>query len=88
MVFSHVRPTRTAALVVCLVLWTVFAAPAWAIGAPANTPISNTATATFNDPDGQPRTVNSNTATLRVDEVLGAVVVSNDAGNVDVLSPD
>jgi uncharacterized repeat protein (TIGR01451 family) len=88
MVFSHVRPTRTAALVVCLVLWSVFGAPAWAIGAPANTPISNTATATFNDPDGQPRTVNSNTATLRVDEVLGAVVVSNDAGNVDVLSPD
>ena len=61
---------------------------ALAIGAPANTAISNTATATFNDPLGQPRTVNSNTATLRVDEVLGAVIVSNDAGNVGVLSPD
>jgi len=61
---------------------------AGAIGAPANTAISNTAQATFTDPDGQPQTVNSNTATLRVDEVLGAVVVSNDAGNVGVLSPD
>jgi uncharacterized repeat protein (TIGR01451 family) len=64
------------------------AIPCWAIGAPANTPISNTATATFNDPDGEPRTVTSNTATLRVDEVLGAVVVSNDSGDVGVLSPD
>ena len=64
------------------------AAPAFAAGAPANTPISNTATATFTDPDGQPRTVDSNTSTLRVDEVLGAVVVTNDAGNVGVLSPD
>ena len=63
------------------------AVPAWAIGAPANTPISNTAQATYTDPDGQPQTVNSNTSTLRVDEVLDAVVVSNDAGNVDVLSP-
>ena len=62
--------------------------PAFAAGAPANTAISNTAQATFTDPLGQPRTVNSNTATLRVDEVLGAVLVSNDAGNVGVLSPD
>jgi uncharacterized repeat protein (TIGR01451 family) len=62
--------------------------PALAVGAPANTAISNTATATFTDPGGQPRTVNSNTSTLRVDELLGAVVVSNDAGNVGVLSPD
>src|SRR5215510_12102347 len=86
MVRSSVRPTRTAVLV-CLGA-ALLAAPAFAIGAPANTPISNTATATSTDPDGQPRTVNSNTATLRVDEVLGAVVVSNDASDVDVLSPD
>jgi uncharacterized repeat protein (TIGR01451 family) len=71
-----------------LALSASLALPAWAIGAPANTAISNTAQATFTDPDGQPQTVNSNTATLRVDEVLGAVVVSNDAGNVSVLSPD
>jgi uncharacterized repeat protein (TIGR01451 family) len=63
-------------------------ASALAVGAPANTAISNTATATFTDPDGQPLSVNSNTVTLRVDEVLGAVVVSNDAGNVGVLTPD
>src|SRR5215468_8576562 len=73
-----------------LALITVSAFPrqAFAAGAPANTAISNTAQATYNDPNGQPQTVNSNTSTLRVDEVLGAVVVSNDAGNVGVLSPD
>src|SRR5436190_5017953 len=87
MAYPYVRPSRTVAAV-CLAAWAALAAPAWAVGAPANTAISNTATATFTDPDGQPLTVNSNTATLRVDEVLGAVTVSNDAGSVAVLSPD
>src|SRR5262245_27252602 len=63
-------------------------ASALAVGAPANTSITNTATASFTDPDGHAQTVNSNTSSLRVDEVLGAVVVRNDAGNVNVLSPD
>src|SRR5687767_15377181 len=75
-------------LATAVVLVSLAAPAAFAVGAPANTPISNTATATFSDPDGEPRTVTSNTATLRVDEVLGAVVVSNDAGDVGVLSPD
>jgi uncharacterized repeat protein (TIGR01451 family) len=87
MIPLYARPSRSA-LAVGVAAWALLAGPAWAAGAPANTPISNTATATFNDPNGQPRTVNSNTATLRVDEVLGAVLVSNDAGNVGVLSPD
>ena len=39
-------------------------------GSPADTPIDNTAQATFNDPDGNPQTVISNTISLRVDEVL------------------
>jgi len=78
----------TYALGACLVLWASLAGPAFAAGAPANTAISNTAQATFTDPNGQPQTVNSNTSTLRVDELLGAVVVSNNAGNVGVLSPD
>jgi uncharacterized repeat protein (TIGR01451 family) len=87
MAYSRVCSLRLV-LGVVLALWASIGGPAWAIGAPANTSISNTAQATFTDPDGQPQTVNSNTATLRVDEVLGAVVVSNDAGNVGVLSPD
>src|SRR5258706_8353581 len=84
------RPIRVSllALAISLAPGLVIARPAWAAGAPANAAISNTAHATYTDPNGQPQTVNSNTATLRVDEVLGAVVVSNDAGNVGVLSPD
>lgn len=85
---AYSNPRSLLWLPAAVVLSVSLAAPAFAVGAPANTPISNTATATFNDPDGQPRTVSSNTATLRVDEVLGAVVVSNDASNVGVLSPD
>ena len=84
MAYSRFQPSLCALTIVLL----AFAAPAWAVGAPANTQISNTAQATFTDPGGTPRTVNSNTATLRVDELLGAIVVSNDAGNVGVLSPD
>ncbi len=87
MAFPHSHAVRRA-LGACLVLWASLASPAWAAGAPANTAINNTATVTFTDPDGQPQTINSNTATLRVDELLGVAVVSNDAGNVGVLSPD
>jgi uncharacterized repeat protein (TIGR01451 family) len=75
-------------VVACLALGLVLPGSALAAGSLANSSISNTAHATFTDPDGHPQTADSNTATLRVDEVLGAVVVSNDAGNVDVLSPD
>ena len=77
-------PPRGCSCSPCLALSASLARPAWGVGAPANTTISNTAQVTFTDPDGQPQTVDSNTATLRVDEVLGAVVVSNDAGNVGV----
>jgi uncharacterized repeat protein (TIGR01451 family) len=78
---------RHRAGVLCLAL-AALALPAWGAGVPANTAISNTAQATFTDSGGQPQTIDSNTATLRVDEVLGAVVVSNDASTVGVLSPD
>jgi uncharacterized repeat protein (TIGR01451 family) len=79
---------RTCALVYLgAALWVALSGPAWAVGAPANTAISNTAQVTFTSQGGQPQTINSNTTTLRVDELLGAVVVSNDAGNVAVVSP-
>lgn len=49
--------------------------------------ISNTATVTFTPPGGDPETINSNTATIQVDEILDVTVVSNDAGYVSALTP-
>lgn len=60
---------------------------AHAAGTAAGTDITNTASATFTDPGGTPRTVTSNTTTMKVDEVLDVTVVSNDAGNVAVTTP-
>lgn len=59
----------------------------YAAGTAAGTDVTNTASATYLDAGGAPKTVNSNTATLRVDEVLNVAVVSNDAGNITVGSP-
>lgn len=60
---------------------------AQAAGTAAGTNISNTASATFTDPGGTPRTQNSNTYVVQVDEILDATVQSNDAGNVSVVTP-
>ncbi len=59
-----------------------FANPAIAAGTAAGTTISNTATATYNDPSGAPQTVNSNQVDLRVDELLDVTVVSADSGDI------
>lgn len=61
-----------------------FATPAFAAGTTAGTNINNTATANFTDPGGTPQTVNSNTVTLRVDEVLDVTVARADPGTVTV----
>jgi uncharacterized repeat protein (TIGR01451 family) len=61
-----------------------FATDVRAAGTVAGTTISNTATATYNDPGGNPISVPSNTVDLRVDELLDVTVVSNDPGNVIV----
>lgn len=61
---------------------------AHAAGTAAGSSITNTATATFTDPDGAPVTVPSNTSSLQVDEILDVTVVSNDAGNVAATTPD
>lgn len=52
---------------------------AQAAGTLAGTDITNTATATFDDPDnpGTRKTVNSNSSTLRVDELLNVTITSN-----------
>lgn len=60
---------------------------AYATGTAAGTAITNTASATFTDPGGTPRTVTSNTTSMPVDEVLDVTIVSNDAGNVAVTTP-
>jgi uncharacterized repeat protein (TIGR01451 family) len=63
-----------------------FATPAMATGTAAGTTISNTATATFNDPAGNPQTLPSNTVDIKVDELLDVVVDATDPGDV-VVSP-
>lgn len=54
-------------------------APALAEGVSAGTLIENTATATFDDGDGA-KSVDSNTVTVRVDELLDVTVTSLDSG--------
>jgi hypothetical protein len=56
-------------------------APAMATGVDAGTLIENTATASYEDGEG-PKTVDSNTVTLRVDELLDVTVTSQDSGPV------
>lgn len=56
-------------------------APAFAEGVSAGTLIENTATATYEDGDG-PKTVDSNTVTVRVDELLDVTVTSLDGAPI------
>ncbi|HWH23140.1 MAG TPA: hypothetical protein VNT25_07640 [Allosphingosinicella sp.] len=58
------------------------ASPAFAGGTPAGTSVSNTATATYERPDGTETTVTSNTVVLKVDEILNVAVASGDPGDV------
>ena len=60
----------------------VSTAPAYATGTVAGTTISNTATATYTDPIGNPVTVSSNRVDLRVDEVLDVTVATAESGDV------
>jgi uncharacterized repeat protein (TIGR01451 family) len=70
-----------------LVLGLACAPVALAVGTSAGTSITNTATASYTDSGGNAKTINSNSATMRVDEVLNVTVISNNAGNVDVATP-
>jgi uncharacterized repeat protein (TIGR01451 family) len=62
---------------------TVFASSAHAEGVDAGTLIENTATATYDDGDG-PQTIDSNTVSFRVDELLDVTVTSLSSGPVGV----
>ena len=61
-----------------------FASPALAEGVGAGTLIENTAQASYDTPSG-PVTVDSNTVTLRVDEILDVTVSSLDAGPINTV---
>ena len=61
----------------------VIAAPAHATATRAGTLINNTATATY-DNNGTPATVNSNTVTLKVDEVIDVAVATRDSGDASI----
>jgi uncharacterized repeat protein (TIGR01451 family) len=74
-------------LVVPLVVATAsigFASPALAVGTTAGTTISNTATATYNDPNGTPVSVPSNQVDIKVDELLDVTVATADSGDIVV----
>ncbi len=64
--------------------WLAMAAtPAYAAGTIAGTDIINVAQATYDGPEGgEPVTIDSNTVTIKVDELLDVTVVSNDPGDV------
>ncbi len=62
-------------------------APAHAAGVDAGTLIENTATATYEDGNG-PQTVDSNTVTVLVDELLDVTVTSLDSGPVGTTPGD
>mgnify|MGYP001175597392 FL=1 len=61
-----------------------FSSSAQAAGTAAGTTISNTATATYTDPGGNPQTANSNQVDILVDEILNVTVAKADPGPVVV----
>ena len=81
------KKNKTNACRVALISLTLLAPAAHAIGTDAGANITNTATATFNDPLGAPTTVNSNPSVIQVDEIMDVTLVSNDAGNVLSATP-
>lgn len=60
----------------------MFASPAFAAGTPAGTNITNVATATYELPGGEETSVDSNSVTLKVDELLDVSVAWGDPGDV------
>ena len=62
----------------------VAAPAAYAAGTNAGTVIVNTAQATYTDTSGTTVTVPSNTANVRVDEILNVTVAKADPGDVAV----
>lgn len=78
---KYVRPLLAATLAANSVISLTL--PVFAAGVAANTDISNTATATYEDPDDPTKPMNStsNTVTVKVAEVAGVTVVANSIEN-------
>lgn len=78
---NHARQYGPLASIIATALLAGAATPALAAGVTAGTLIENTATASF-DEAGTPRSVDSNTVTVRVDELLDVTVTSLDTGPI------
>jgi uncharacterized repeat protein (TIGR01451 family) len=78
---NHARQYGPLASIIATALLASAATPVLAAGVTAGTLIENTATASF-DEAGTPRSVDSNTVTVRVDELLDVTVTSLDTGPV------
>lgn len=78
---KHARLYGPLASIIATAILASAATPALAGGVTAGTLIRNTATANFEE-DGNPRSVDSNTVTVRVDELLDVTVTSLDTGPV------
>ena len=79
MTYAHIR-TAACSLAIATAL---VSTNAMAEGVPAGTLIENTATASYTDGSGT-QTVDSNTVTVKVDELLDVAIASQDAGAVAV----
>lgn len=82
---KHARLYGPFASIIATALLAGAATPALAGGVTAGTLIENTATASFEEV-GVPRSVESNTVTMRVDELLDVTVTSLDTGPITVRS--
>jgi uncharacterized repeat protein (TIGR01451 family) len=78
---KHARQYGPLAAIIATALLAGAATPVIAAGVTAGTLIENTATANF-DEAGTPRSVDSNTVTVRVDELLDVTVTSLDTGPI------
>jgi|GEM_PF-3049223 len=81
---KNVRLTLIAPLIVATASVS-FAPRAEAAGTVAGSTIANTATANYTDSGGNAQTATSNTANLRVDELLDVAVTSADPGDIPTL---
>jgi uncharacterized repeat protein (TIGR01451 family) len=84
---KHARQYGPLATIIATALLAGAATPVTAAGVTAGTLIENTATANFNEA-GTPRSVDSNTVTVRVDELLDVTVTSLDTGPVSTTRGD
>jgi uncharacterized repeat protein (TIGR01451 family) len=73
--------TKASCFALCATIGIVLAQPAFAAGTLAGTDILNTAEATYDTPSG-PVTIQSNTVTIKVDELLDVTVASTDPGDI------